>query len=262
VKLGVAWILLVTIVTILGPWLPLDDPKVSDPMAIGTGPSLRHWFGTDPLGRDIFARAVLGGRVSLLVGVGATALAIVVGGTVGVIAGARGGLIDRIAAGVSDAALAFPGLVVLLVIVAVLGASIGTLIAGLGVIASPSVLRVARAQAMALRDREFVTSAKALGATRRQIIVREIAPNVAPVVVAYGLVMMSVLVVAEGALSFLGLGVPPPTPSWGGIIAAGRTSLDSAPHISLIPGALLWSMVLALSVVGEHFQRLMTRGEA
>jgi peptide/nickel transport system permease protein len=255
VRLALGWIALVVLLAIFSPLLPIDDPAVSDPLAIASGPSADHWFGTDPLGRDIFARTIVGGRVSLLVGAGATLLALVAGGTAGLLAGARGGIFDRLASGAADAALAFPGLVILIVLVAVVGATIPTLVIGLGLIASPGVLRIARAQAMSLRRREFVTSARALGARPGQVVFGEIGPNVMPVVMAYSMVMLALLIVAEGSLSFLGLGVPPPAPSWGGIIAVGRTSLDRAPHIALIPGLVLWLTVLSLSVVGEYFQR-------
>lgn len=249
------WLGAIVLAAILAPLLPLWDPAVPDYANVFGGITPRHWLGGDTLGRDTFSRVVYGARASLLVGLCAVALGAFVGGLLGMLAGYFGGRVDRVLSVVTDVVLAFPGLVLIIAVVAILGASLPNLIAGLAVLSVPTFIRLARAATLSVAQREFVLAARAYGCGPWRIIVREIAPNVALPVAAYGFIMVGTFIVVEGSLSFLGLGIPPPTPSWGGMIAAGRVELLTFPHISLFPAAVLFLTVLSINYVGERIRR-------
>ncbi|HLU55266.1 MAG TPA: ABC transporter permease [Pseudonocardia sp.] len=249
------WLGAVVVVAVFAPLLPLADPLVPDYGAAFSGITPQHWLGGDSLGRDIFSRVAHGARASLLVGICAVGLGALAGGFLGMLAGYFGGRVERVLAFVTDVVLAFPSLVFLIAIVAVLGSSLATLILGLAVLSVPTFIRLARAATLTVAQREFVQAARAYGCRPFRIIVREIAPNVVLPVAAYAFIMVGIFIVVEGSLSFLGLGIPPPTPSWGGMIAAGRPELLSYPHISLFPAAVMFATVLSINYIGERVRK-------
>ncbi|MGD9989130.1 ABC transporter permease [Pseudonocardia sp.] len=250
------WIAAIVISAIFAPLLPLWDPAVPDYNNVFGGITPQHWLGGDTLGRDNLSRIIYGARASLLVGLCAVLLGAVVGGILGMVAGYFRGRTERVLALITDVVLAFPGLVLIIAIVAILGASLTNLIVGLAILSVPTFIRLSRATTLVVTQREFVQAARAYGCRPMRIILREIAPNVVMPVAAYGFIMVGVFIVVEGSLSFLGLGIPPPTPSWGGMIAGGRTQLIEYPHISLIPAAVMFLTVLAINYVGERSRKL------
>jgi len=251
-----AWIVLVLVLAAAADLLPLADPARQALLARRALPSATHLFGTDALGRDILARVIYGARASLGIGLVAPLLATLVGATLGMLAGYFRGLFELLTTGATDVLLAFPPLVLALAIVAYLGQSIPNVIAVLAILTVPAVTRVARAATLSIREREFVTAARALGAGHLRILLREILPNVMLPLSAYFLLLVAVIIVAESILSFLGLGVPPPAPSWGSMIAEGRDSLDVAPHIAFIPAGVMFLTVLSFNLVGDTLRAI------
>jgi peptide/nickel transport system permease protein len=250
-RLALAWIGMMTFAAVAGPWLPLPDPNHMDMLDPKAAWSTAHWFGTDAFGRDVLSRLVAGARVSLAVGVLAPLVGLACGTALGMAAGYFRGRLDTVVTGGIDVLLAFPPLVLTLATVAYLGQSATKLTLILGFIFIPAFTRVARAATLTWAQREFVHAAKALGATHLRILLRELLPNVAMPLIAFFLVAVAVTVVAEGAVSFLGLGVPPPQASWGGMIAEGRESLDSAPALAFLPAIVMFVTVLAFNLVGD-----------
>ncbi len=230
-------------------WLPLQSGGLMES-------PYTYWLGTDTLGRDILARLVHGARVSLLVGMLAPAIACIIGGALGVLAGFYRGRFEALVVGAMDTILAFPGLVLLLAIGFYLGPGLQNLIPALAILIVPAFCRVARANTLSWAERDFVLAARAIGAGNPRIICCHILPNVMWPLAAYGLLLVGVMIVAEGALSFLGLGVPAPTPSWGGMIAAGKEVLDEAPHVALLPAAAMFITVLSFNLLGDRLREL------
>lgn len=262
--IAVAWLGLLIGLAILAPWLPfVDDPNTRGSSAeeLTAAPSAEHWFGTDDIGRDVFARVVWGGRVSLFIGVAAVTFGFVIGGTLGLTAGYFGGRYERAVIGSMDIMLAFPALVLALALVTFLSepgtqnATLGTVTLVLTILAVPALARITRAATLTFAQREFVTAARALGATNSRIIAREILPNVVPPMAAFSLLAIAIVIVAEGALSFLGLSVASPTATWGNLIEQGRNSLNDAPWISLFPCAVMFLTLLSFNYVGDQLRR-------
>jgi peptide/nickel transport system permease protein len=250
-----AWLGAVVLAAIFAPLLPLWDPTIPDYKNVFGGITPQHWLGGDTLGRDTFSRVVYGARASLLVGICAVVLGALVGGTLGMVAGYFGGRTERVLTWIADVVLAFPGLVLIIAMVAILGASLTNLIIGLAILSVPTFIRLTRATTLVVAQREYVQAARAYGCRPLRIILREIAPNVVLPVAAYAFIMVGVFIVVEGSLSFLGLGIPPPTPSWGGMIASGRAELLRYPHISLFPAAVMFLTVLSINYIGERTRK-------
>ena len=241
-------------VAIAADWLPHASPSDIDLLARRAGPSADHWLGTDALGRDILSRLVFGARISLTVGLIAPLLGLLIGAGLGMLAGYFRGRIETLVIAGVDTLLAFPPLVLALAITTYLGQSVLNITITLGILSIPSLTRVARAATLSFAGREFVTAARALGASHGRILVRELLPNIALPLIAFFLLAVAVIIVVEGALSFLGLGVPPPAPSWGGMIAEGRDSLDTAPSIAFLPAGAMFLTVLAFNLVGDRLR--------
>lgn len=253
--LPLAWITFVVLCAISASWLPVPSPDQIDWDNLAVKPGVAgHLLGTDTLGRDIASRLLFGARVSLIVGFLAPCIGLVLGCFAGVIAGFYRGLAEKLIVGAIDTFLAFPRLVFLLVFIFVLGASLSNLTIALGILTAPSFARVARANTIRFAGREFVLAAKAIGAGDVAIILREILPNVLAPMLVYMLLVMGFVIVAEGGLGFLGLSVPSPTPSWGGMIAEGREALDETPHVSMIPTAVMFLTVLSVNLIGDRLR--------
>lgn len=215
------------------------------------GPNSENWLGTDHLGRDIFARMIHGARVSLMVGIVAVGIAIIVGGTLGAIAGFYGGRIDNVIMRIMDIFLAIPSILLAIAIVAALGGNIFNLMIAVGVSSIPQYARIVRASVLSVKDQEFVESARAAGASDTRIIIKHILPNsIAPVIVQGTLGVASAILSTSG-LAFIGLGIPKPRPEWGAMLSGGRQYLRNAPHITTFPGLAIMITILALNLLGD-----------
>ena len=253
---AVGWIALIVLAAALADVLPIASPTDMDMLARRALPSSQHLLGTDQLGRDELARLIYGARISLTVGLLAPVIGVTVGGCLGMLAGYFRGRLETLTVAGVDVLLAFPPLVFALAVTAYLGQSVLNLTLVIGVLGIPAFTRVARAVTLSLSEREFVTAARALGATHTRILLRELLPNVALPLLAFFLLGVAVTIVVEGALSFLGLGVPPPAPSWGSMIGEGRESLDLAPWLAFLPAGFMFATVLAFNIVGDTLRAL------
>lgn len=252
--LAAGWIVVLVLVSLLAGVLPLDDPLQPAPQHAAAPPSWDHWFGTDTLGRDLFSRVIFGARVSLMVAFASVAIAAVIGSALGLIAGYVGKRVEGFIMGALDTLLAFPALVLALALAVFLGAGGRNVVIAVAFVAIPVFGRLARAQTLSVGKQDFVLVSRSTGASRTRTLVTEIVPNVAPSIFSFALVFAAIAIVIEGGLSFLGLGVPPPKPAWGAIIASGQPKLDQAPHISIVPSILMFVTVLALNTVGEQLK--------
>lgn len=233
------------------PWLSAHSPVTTDFNSLLRPPSLAHPFGTDELGRDVLARVLYGGRVSLTVGVVSVALALLLGGLWGLVAGYFRGWLDSVLMRLVDALLAFPFLVLAIALAAILGPGLFNSILAISVVISPAVARLVRGQVLAEVGKDYVTAAEALGAPHSRILFRHILPNLwGPVIVQASLATANAIL-AEATLSFLGLGVQPPTPAWGSMLNAARGYLDSAPWLAVFPGLAIFLVVLSLNLLGD-----------
>jgi peptide/nickel transport system permease protein len=253
---AVGWIALIGLAAIFADLLPIASPTDMDLLAKRAPPGGNHLLGADHLGRDELSRLIHGGRVSLTVGLLAPVIGVLIGGSLGMLAGYFRGRLETLAVGGVDVLLAFPPLVFALAVTAYLGQSVLNITLVIGVLSIPAFTRVSRAVTLSLSEREFVTAARALGATHARILIRELLPNVALPLLAFFLLGVAVTIVVEGALSFLGLGVPPPTASWGSMIGEGRESLDIAPWLAFLPAGFMFLTVLAFNVVGDTLRAL------
>jgi peptide/nickel transport system permease protein len=258
-----AWATMVVVLAATANLLPLRSPVETDFAVIANWPDATHWFGTDQLGRDIFSRSVFGARISLIVGLLAPAFGLGVGILLGTAAGYFRGRTESIIVAAMDAILAFPGILVVLAVTAYVGANTAILIFLLGFLTIPAFMRVARANTLVFAQREFVLAARAMGATHRRVLTLEILPNVIIPMLVYALLVVSRIIVIEGVLSFLGLSVPPPQPTWGNMIADGQADLATLPYIPFIPSALMLLTLLSINLIGERLRaRTDFRGSA
>jgi len=254
--LAVGWIAAIVLAAALADLLPLPSPTDMDMLERRMPPSPAHWLGTDRLGRDMLSRLVYGARISLTVGVLAPLIGLIAGGALGIIAGYFRGRLETVVVGGVDVLLAFPPLVFALAVTAYLGQTVANLTYIIGILSIPAFTRVARAATLSLAQREFILAARAMGATELRILARELLPNVVLPLLAFFLLAVAVTIVVEGALSFLGLGVPPPAPSWGSMIGEGRESLEMAPRIAFLPAMFMFLTVLSFNVVGDTLRVL------
>ena len=233
------------------------DPNMQDYNTFTEPPSIAHWLGTDDLGRDVLSRIIFGSRVSLEVGVIAVAISLTIGVGSGLLAGYAGGWTDDVIMRVVDAVQAFPGLVLALAITAALGPGIGNAMIAIGFVTSPGIARLARGQTLSIRERDFVSAARVLGVSPLRIMARHIWPNVTGPIVVQSTLLMANAIVTEASLSFLGVGVVPPTASWGAMLRIGSQYLEVAPWIALAPGMSIFATVLAFNFVGDGLRRAL-----
>ena len=249
---GVALIVVFVTFALFAAWIAPQDPaSINLPARLG-GPSHAHWFGTDELGRDIFSRIVYGSRISMLVGSCVVLTSLALGLAIGSIAGYYGGGIDRFVNVVlMNAFLSFPGILLAIAFVAFRGPGIFNLVLALSLGGWVGYARLVRGQVLAAREREFVEAARALGASDLRIIVRHILPNIIQPVIVQAAIGMAGAILAEATMSFLGLGVPPPTASWGAMLNDGRAHLFDAPHLVLFPALAVMLAVLSFNFIGD-----------
>lgn len=252
-QIGLAVVAMVVGAAIFAPLLAMHDPIGIDLNGMLQGPSMEHWMGTDIQGRDVWSRLVYGARVSIAVGVISQGIALFLGVLLGLVAGYYGGWIDELVMRLADVTLAFPTLLLLIAMVAALQPSMFVVFGTIGVVGWAGMARLVRGQVLVVRQLEYVQAIRALGAKDRTIIMKHVLPNViAPVVIAATLGVAGAIM-AEAALSFLGLGVQPPTPSWGSMIADGRDldQLRNAPWTSVFPGVAIGASVLGFNLLGD-----------
>jgi len=254
--LAVGWIVLVAVLAITASILPLQNPDVGNFSALSQGPSAAHWFGTDDLGRDLMSRVIFGSRVSLIVGFAAAFLGTVIGGALGIAAGYLRSATEGVIMLIMDAIISFPSLVMLIALTTFLGKNLVNITGAIALVTVPVLARLARGSTLSVAKRPFILAARSAGATNFRVMWREIVPNVLPPLISLGLVIVAVAIVAEGALSFLGFSIPPPTPTWGNIIASGENDLSTAPQIVFAPAAVMFVTVFAFSIAGDRLRRI------
>ena len=248
---GLVLIAFIAFLAIFAQFVSPRNPYAIDTSIRGQAPSLAHPFGIDEVGRDMLSRTIYGARVAMLVGLSATGISLVIGVLVGATAGYFGGYVDAILSRIVDALIAFPLLVLLIAMAAALGPSLRNTVIIIGVTVWSQYARVVRAEVLSLRERDFVTAARTIGASDARIIVRHIIPNVLGPLVVLASLSVAGIILLESALSFLGLGTQPPTPSWGSMLAAGRTYILTYPHIAFFPGLAIVITVLGFNLFGD-----------
>jgi peptide/nickel transport system permease protein len=267
---GAAFVVLLAAMAVAAPWIAPHDPERQSLRTRLSAPSIdgpdgkAHLLGTDHLGRDVLSRVIHGARVSLLVGFAAVVVGGVIGAALGILAGFRGGMTDSVIMTVADAQLAFPFILLAIGIIAVLGPSFPTLIVVIGLSGWVGYARILRSQVLSLRSREFVDAIHALGGSVPRIVRKHILPNVMSSLIVVATLELARAIVLEATLSFLGLGIQPPTPSWGGMVHEGREYLDSAWWISVFPGLVLMATSIVVSRTGDWLRDLLDptlRGE-
>ena len=248
---GLVFILLLVVLAAAAPLVAPYPPNAITTARIGEGSSWAHPFGFDELGRDVLSRMLYGARAALLIGILATGLAVCIGTMVGAMSGYFGGWVDALLSRVVDTLMAFPILILLLTLSAVFGPGLKTVIIILGATLWATYARVVRADVLSLREREYVLAARAAGATGIRITLRHILPNVLGPVIVIATLSVGLVIIISAALSFLGLGVPPPAASWGGDLSSARVNMQYYPHTAIVPGMMITLTVLAFNLVGD-----------
>jgi peptide/nickel transport system permease protein len=249
---GIALLVVFVICAVFAPWLAPQDPAQLDLTGRLMSPSAAHWFGTDELGRDILSRTLFGARISLIVAVSVVGLSLAVGLVAGGLAGFYGGWTDTVVnIYVTNAFLALPGILLAIAFVAFLGPGLGNVIVALAISGWVGYARLVRAQVMAVKEREFVEAARALGASDFRVMTRHILPNILQPLIVQAAIGMAGAVLAEATLSFLGLGVPPPAASWGSMLNDARSHLFDSPHLVFFPAMAVMLCVLSFNFIGD-----------
>jgi ABC-type dipeptide/oligopeptide/nickel transport system permease subunit len=248
---GAAVVLVLALLAVLVPHLSPWDPYAVDLDFMSQAPSRAHWLGTDQYGRDLLTRILYGTRISLVIGIVPTLLAMLLGTTLGLVGGYYRGLVDLAIMRLCDVVLAFPSLLLAMVVMYTLGATLVNIFIALAVVGWAGTARVVRSQVLALREKEFVEAARAVGVRNRVIMVRHILPNCLPALIVLFTLGIPGAILSEATLSFLGIGAQPPTPSWGLIVTSGKEFLFSAPWIAISPGVFILVTVLAFNFMGD-----------
>ncbi len=242
---------LVAIVTFVAPGILPYDPYAQDLSASFEGPSLAHWFGTDQQGRDIFCRILIGSQISLTVGLLSVAISLVIGVTLGAVAGYKGGVVDTVIMRFMDMMLAIPSILLAIAFMAALGRGIDKAIIAIGFVSIPEYARIVRSQVLAVKQSDYVAAARVIGDTDATIIFRHVLPNVMPSIIVRATLGISSAILDAAALGFLGLGVQPPAAEWGDMLGRGRNYIFAAPHAMIFPGLAITVTVLAFNLLGD-----------
>lgn len=254
-KLGMAagiFILILVIVAFLAPWIvPFDPETFFDYEALNEPPSWSHWFGVDSLGRDIFSRVIMGARISLAAGYISVALGALVGTTLGLIAGYYEGWSERIIMRLSDVLLAFPGILLAIGVVAILGSSMVNVIIAVAVFSVPAFARLVRGSTLSLKQMTYIEAMRSVGAPVSTILFKHILPGTISPIVVYGTMRIGTSIITAASLSFLGMGAQPPTPEWGAMLNDARADMLIAPHVALFPALAIFFTVLAFNLLGD-----------
>jgi glutathione transport system permease protein len=246
------FVLLLVVVAIFAPWIvPYDAENFFDYESLNALPSLQHWFGVDPLGRDIFSRIVMGARVSLTAGFVSVAVGAVIGTVLGLVAGYYEGWTDRIIMRVCDVLFAFPGILLAIGIVAILGGGMTNVIIAVSIFSIPTFARLVRGNTLALKHLTFIEAARSIGAPDRTIIARHIFPGTIAAVVVYFSLRIGTSIITAASLSFIGMGAQPPTPEWGAMLNEARADMMTSPHVALFPSLAIFLTVLAFNLLGD-----------
>lgn len=250
-------VIVLLLVAVFGPSLAPYDPLKPNFRRIAEPPSAEHWMGTDQNGRDILSRLMHGTRISVSIGVAAVLLGLALGTSVGLVAGYFGGRVDTLLMRAIDVLLAFPGILLAILIISIFGSSVANIVLALAVFSVPTFARVSRGSALTLRTLEYVQAGRALGGSSLRVLLRHVLPNAMAPVVVYGTLRCATAILGGAALSFLGLGVSPPTPEWGLMVSQGREIMRSAPHVMVFPGLAIFVTVLAVNLLGDVLRDVM-----
>ena len=255
--LSVVFLAVMVLASLLARWILPFDALTQDYASILQAPGKVHWLGTDELGRDILARVVFGARTSLLTAAGAVTIAAVVGVPIGLVAGFFGGWRDMLLMRFVDVLLSLPGILFAMALIAVLGRSQMAALVAVGITGIPSFARITRAQVLSLRKRDFVTAVEALGGSSSYNMFRTVLPNSWSPILVQVVILSSVAILIEASLAFLGIGIPPPTPSWGEMLRTGKSFLHDSPTYAVFPGLVLTFTILSLDTLGRTLARVL-----
>lgn len=246
------FVIFLIVVAAVGPFLvPYDPENYFDYDALNAGPSLKHWFGVDSLGRDIFSRIVVGTRISLVSGFVAVAIGTLIGTVAGLLAGYYGGWIDRVTMRIADVLFAFPGILLAIGIVAILGGGMINVVIAVAVFSIPAFARLVRGNVLALKQQTYIEATRSLGASDMTILFRHILPGTVSVIMVYLSMRIGTSIITAASLSFLGLGAQPPMPEWGAMLNEARADMVTAPHAVIFPVAAIFLTVLAFNLLGD-----------
>ena len=248
---GGSVLLLIVLLSLAAPLISPYDPIKTNQRLSLEEPSLEHLMGTDRFGRDIFSRVLYAGQTSLPIGIVSVAIGVVVGVSLGLLAGFHGGWVDGVSMRFVDLLLAFPGILLALAIIAILGGSLTNLMIAVGIAAIPDYVRITRGAVLSVKEREFVLAARVIGCRGPNIMLRHILPNVVAPIIVLATLGMAAAIITGSALSFLGLGIKPPTPEWGNMLAEGREFLQHAPWVAFFPGLAIMLTVLSINLLGD-----------
>ncbi|RDI28793.1 glutathione ABC transporter permease GsiD [Pseudacidovorax intermedius] len=249
---ALAFIVLLVAVAVLAPWIsPYDAENFFDYDRLNTPPSAAHWFGVDPLGRDILSRILMGARISLATGFVSVALGAVVGTALGLVAGFYGGWWDRLIMRMCDVLFAFPGILLAIAVVAILGSSMTNVVVAVSVFSVPAFARLVRGNTLALKNLTYIEATRSIGAGDLTILLRHILPGTLSAIVVYFTMRMGTSIITAASLSFLGMGAQPPTPEWGAMLNEARADMVNAPHVALFPSLAIFFTVLAFNMLGD-----------
>jgi peptide/nickel transport system permease protein len=248
---GLVVIALFVVLAVFAPWISPYDPAAQSWTAVRKAPSALHWLGTDDVGRDVLARVIFGARASLLAGVISVGIAVSIGVPLGLIAGYVGGFTDALLSRITDAMLAVPFLILAIALAAFLGPSLGNAMIAIGVTTTPIFVRLTRGQVMAVKVEDYVEAARAIGNPPWRIALFHILPNILPALLVQATLSIAAAIIAEAALSFLGLGQQPPAPSWGSMLNSAQRFLTNAPWMAVWPGLAIFLTVLSFNLVGD-----------
>jgi peptide/nickel transport system permease protein len=242
-----AFILLAVFAPLVAPY----DPIAASWALVRKPPTMAHWFGTDDLGRDVLSRVIFGARASLTAGAISVGIALLVGVPIGMLSGYRGGFVDALISRITDAMLACPFLILAIALAAFLGPSLGNAMIAIGISATPIFVRLTRGEVLSVKVEEYVEAARSVGDSDLQIAVKHILPNIMPALLVQATLSVAAAIIAEAALSFLGLGQQPPFPSWGSMLNAGQRFLTNAPWMAIWPGLAIFLVVLSFNLLGD-----------